>query len=260
MHLKISAHVNGGPSGGSCVRRPGREDPHRCEQNSSIKSLSLNTLLNLPLVWAGGEFRDATLICLASTQQSWQSKYVTVGISCMLVRVEYVRHLNEVAILIGHYFAPSGMHAPASQQCGLYTRHYSFSLLSELSARSPRKSYSRVTKFCMGSQFTKILGFQPTWGSPSVIQEGSYNLWLPFIILIWGSQSIFREWSHNMWLPIIYSRREPQPVAPFHNFNMGATACASQSIFREWSHNLWLPIHNFDMGATACGSHSIFRE
>ena len=31
---KISAHVNGGPSGGSSVRRPGTEDPHRHERNS----------------------------------------------------------------------------------------------------------------------------------------------------------------------------------------------------------------------------------
>ena len=26
---KISGNVDGGPSGGSCVRRPGSEDPHR---------------------------------------------------------------------------------------------------------------------------------------------------------------------------------------------------------------------------------------
>ena len=32
MRQKISAHVAGGPSGGSSLCRPGSEDPHRREQ------------------------------------------------------------------------------------------------------------------------------------------------------------------------------------------------------------------------------------
>ena len=35
---KMSASVDGGPSGGSRVRRPGSEDPHRRERNSSLLS------------------------------------------------------------------------------------------------------------------------------------------------------------------------------------------------------------------------------
>ena len=35
MRRKISAHVDGGPSGGSSVRRPGSEDPHRRERKFS---------------------------------------------------------------------------------------------------------------------------------------------------------------------------------------------------------------------------------
>ena len=31
--VKISAHVDGGPRGGSRVRKPGNEDPHRRERN-----------------------------------------------------------------------------------------------------------------------------------------------------------------------------------------------------------------------------------
>ena len=33
MRRKISAHVDGGPSGWSSVSRPGSEDPHRRERN-----------------------------------------------------------------------------------------------------------------------------------------------------------------------------------------------------------------------------------
>ena len=33
MLRNISARVDGGPSEGSSVRRPGREDPHWCERN-----------------------------------------------------------------------------------------------------------------------------------------------------------------------------------------------------------------------------------
>ena len=36
MRRKISAHVDGGMSGGSSVRRPGSEDPHWREWNSKI--------------------------------------------------------------------------------------------------------------------------------------------------------------------------------------------------------------------------------
>ena len=47
---------------------------------------------------------------------------------------------------------PNEVRAPASQGCGLYTRNYSlYLLLSELSAKSTRKSYRRIVKFCMGS-------------------------------------------------------------------------------------------------------------
>ena len=38
MCRKISAHVDGGLSGGSRVRRPGSEDPHRRERKSSLYS------------------------------------------------------------------------------------------------------------------------------------------------------------------------------------------------------------------------------
>jgi hypothetical protein len=37
----------------------------------------------------------------------------------------------------------------------------SLSLSLQLIANSPRRSYRRVLKFCMGSKVTKILGFQP---------------------------------------------------------------------------------------------------
>ena len=37
---KISAHIDGGQSGGSCVRRPGSEDRHRRERNCAIISVS----------------------------------------------------------------------------------------------------------------------------------------------------------------------------------------------------------------------------
>ena len=57
------------------------------------------------------------------------------------------------------FLGPSGVSEPASRQCGLHSFHI-FSLFS-LSAKSPRMNYCRVTKFCMGSYFTKILGFQP---------------------------------------------------------------------------------------------------
>jgi hypothetical protein len=43
--LKISAHVDGGLSGGSCVRRPGSEDPQRLELKFTMVSkpfVSLN--------------------------------------------------------------------------------------------------------------------------------------------------------------------------------------------------------------------------
>ena len=36
VHQQISAHVNGGQSGGSSVRRPGGEDPHRRERKLNI--------------------------------------------------------------------------------------------------------------------------------------------------------------------------------------------------------------------------------
>jgi hypothetical protein len=35
---KISAHVDGGPSGGSSMRRPRSEDPHRRERNYNVLS------------------------------------------------------------------------------------------------------------------------------------------------------------------------------------------------------------------------------
>ena len=43
MCRKISASVDGGPSGGSRVHRPGSEDPHRRERNSVMVSLAAST-------------------------------------------------------------------------------------------------------------------------------------------------------------------------------------------------------------------------
>ena len=37
-----SAHVDGGPSGGSSMRRPGSEDPYRRERKFSLSLLHLN--------------------------------------------------------------------------------------------------------------------------------------------------------------------------------------------------------------------------
>jgi hypothetical protein len=39
VRRKISAHVDGGLSGGSRVRRPGSEDPHRRERNSIMTQI-----------------------------------------------------------------------------------------------------------------------------------------------------------------------------------------------------------------------------
>ena len=41
MRQKISAHVDGGLSGGSSVRRPGSEDPHPRERKFSILKIGL---------------------------------------------------------------------------------------------------------------------------------------------------------------------------------------------------------------------------
>ena len=46
VRRKISAHVNGGPSGGSSVRRAGSEDPHRREWKFFINSLKSNWMAN----------------------------------------------------------------------------------------------------------------------------------------------------------------------------------------------------------------------
>ena len=42
MCRKISASVDGGQSGGSCVRRPGSKDPHRRERKFGIFTVLLN--------------------------------------------------------------------------------------------------------------------------------------------------------------------------------------------------------------------------
>ena len=41
MRQKKSAHVDGGLTGGSSVRRPGSEDPHRRERECSFRSHGL---------------------------------------------------------------------------------------------------------------------------------------------------------------------------------------------------------------------------
>ena len=47
MRQKISAHSDVGPSGGSSVRRPGSEDPHRHEWNFVHFLIFHTSLVNL---------------------------------------------------------------------------------------------------------------------------------------------------------------------------------------------------------------------
>ena len=58
MHWKILAQVDGGPSGGSRVRRPGSEDPHRRElifKYFPRLKLSLYTDHGLPMYPGSGK-------------------------------------------------------------------------------------------------------------------------------------------------------------------------------------------------------------
>ena len=51
MHQKISAHVDGGPSGGSSVHRHGREDPHHVSGNYDLKIQFIEKFCRLVLVY-----------------------------------------------------------------------------------------------------------------------------------------------------------------------------------------------------------------
>ena len=51
MRLKISAHVDGGPSGGSSVHRHGREDPHHVSGNYDLKIQFIEKFCRLVLVY-----------------------------------------------------------------------------------------------------------------------------------------------------------------------------------------------------------------
>ena len=48
--LKSYAHVNGGPSGASCVQRPWSEDPHRGERNMHIYQVMLSVMLIIKVI------------------------------------------------------------------------------------------------------------------------------------------------------------------------------------------------------------------
>ena len=55
---KISAHVDRGQSGGSLVRGPGSDDPHRCERKSS-SFLAPVTKIPEGVVIGFGVYRDS---------------------------------------------------------------------------------------------------------------------------------------------------------------------------------------------------------
>ena len=57
MRRKISVHVDGGPSGGSRVRRPGSEDPHRRGRKSYQALVSNKSIPKL-----GEECTDACVL------------------------------------------------------------------------------------------------------------------------------------------------------------------------------------------------------
>ena len=68
VHRRISAHANGGPSGGSHVRRPGSKDPHRrerkfCTSFNEAWSLAIVCMHFVSNIFAFGQAEQFCIFC-----------------------------------------------------------------------------------------------------------------------------------------------------------------------------------------------------
>ena len=61
MHRKFSVHVNGGPSGGSSLRRPRSEDPHRYVR-TFCKIVLKHVMVSISFALLSGAWRPERLM------------------------------------------------------------------------------------------------------------------------------------------------------------------------------------------------------
>jgi hypothetical protein len=73
---------------------------------------------------------------------------------------------------------------------------FSFSISSRISTKSPRNSCCKVTKYYMGSNFSKILGFQPKNKFSPHPRPPKVNClgFLMFVVVVVGVMNLYRDW------------------------------------------------------------------